>query len=239
MTEICEFHNRDGMFSAALSLIQDRARTASWDKAYFRCFLSGGNTPKTLYARLAQDGIGVGWEKVMLFWGDERFVPPDHPDSNYLMVKKNLLDKINIPASQVFPMATHFPDPATAAADYEQKLRGNFAVSLSPEGFPEADLVLLGMGPDGHTASLFPGHQTLDEKAKWVLPVLPPVRVEPAVSRLTLSLPVINTAANVLFLITGEEKIALAKKIISGNTEEDLPAARICPSGSLSYFLAV
>ena len=194
--------------------------------------LSGGSTPKHLYSLLASPDYKnrIPWENVQLFWGDERCVPPDHPDSNFRMVQEALLSKIKIPAANIHRMAGE-REPQAAAADYEQELQKFF--NLQRGGLPRFDLILLGIGEDGHTASLFPGSDAINETQRWV--------VTPFVAtlnshRLSLSLPVLNNAANVWFLVTGAGKADVVKQAFSGSS--DLPAARIQPvDGKLAWFI--
>lgn len=171
-----------------------------------RCLLalSGGQTPRRLYGLLATTYRAViSWRKVHLFWGDERYVSPEDPHSNFRMAKEALLDHIPIPHDHVHPMPTLLPEPEEAAKEYEQTIMAYFA-----SRWPRFDLVLLGMGLDGHIASLFPRHPALEEEAKVVCAV----RVEGTPPRrLTLSLPAINQAANIHFLVTGREKAPAVK----------------------------
>ena len=134
----------------------------------FTVALSGGSTPRSLFSLLATTFRDqLPWDKMFFFWGDERHVPPDHPESNYRMAYEALLSKVPVPAENVFRVPAEIPDANQAAADYEQTLRKFF--QLSPGAFPRFDLILLGMGPDGHTASLFPGTSALQEKSRLVV----------------------------------------------------------------------
>ncbi len=187
----------------------------------FSLALAGGSTPRTLYRLLAteyQDRIP--WAQVHLFWGDERYVPPDDPRSNYRLVRESLLDHVAIPEGNVHPMPTDRPDPDDAARAYERTLREYF-----PESWPRLDLVLLGMGPDGHTASLFPGSPALQERERWVVAVQAPI--DPP-RRLTLTLPVLNRAASVFFLVTGPEKANALRRALTGP-----PDPITCPAGAV------
>jgi 6-phosphogluconolactonase len=192
----------------------------------FTVALSGGSTPRPLYARLAADHYRrlIDWPRVHFFWGDERCVPPDHPDSNFRAAEETLLARVPVAASNIHRMNGE-GDSAEAAVNYEQELRGFFAPA--PGALPRFDLILLGIGEDGHTASLFPGTAALDEAQRWVAAVY----VEKLEShRLTLTLPVINAAAQVTFLVAGSAKGVVLRQILS-RAEVDLPAARVRPAG--------
>lgn len=191
--------------------------------------LAGGATPRRTYERLADPDRheGVPWEKVLLFFGDERCVPPDHPDSNHRMVREALLSRLALPAANVHRMAGEAADADRAAAAYEAELRD----ALGPA--PRLDLVVLGMGPDGHVASLFPGSPALGETARLAVAAearLPPVR------RITLTLPALNAARAVLFLVAGAAKAEAVAAVLAGRGPE-LPASRIQPEGELVWLL--
>ncbi|HET9000839.1 MAG TPA: 6-phosphogluconolactonase [bacterium] len=185
--------------------------------------LAGGQTPRDLYQVLATEYRDtIPWPRLHLFWGDERYVPPDDAQSNYRLVRESLLDHVPIPKENVHPMPTNLPDPNDAAAAYEQTLRER----LSPP-WPRFDLVLLGMGSDGHTASLFPGSPALAERTRWV--ATSRASVEPRV-RLTLTLPVLNRAALVFFLVAGAEKADILRRVLAGPSEPvPYPAAAVRP----------
>ncbi len=187
----------------------------------FSLALAGGNTPRILYHLLAEQlRDQVPWAKVHIFWGDERYVPPGDPQSNYRMAKETLLDHVPCPAGNVHPMPTHFSDPDVAAQDYEKTLRGYFS-----EEWPHFDLVLLGLGEEGHTASLFRGSPALEEKRRWVVAVKAPA--EPPV-RLTLTLPVLTQAANVHFLVAGSNKAQALHHVLTGSPDpKHYPAAGV------------
>lgn len=176
----------------------------------FSIGLSGGSTPHALYALLAAPEFSrrIDWQNVHVFWGDERCVPPDHPDSNYRMARETLLDHVSIPASHVYRIHGEI-EPPQAAADYEQTLRAFFGQDATPR----FDLLLLGMGDDGHTASLFPGTAALNEDRRWV--------VENHVAklntwRITLTPVVLNAADQVWFLVAGENKAATLNSVLNG-----------------------
>jgi 6-phosphogluconolactonase len=174
----------------------------------FSLVLSGGSTPRTLYRLLSsQFRDQIPWRKVHVFWGDERYVPLDDPHSNYRMARETLLDTVPCPPGNVHPMPAELSDPDTAARDYEETLRNYFS-----RDWPRFDLVLLGIGEEGHTASLFPGSPALEETKRWVVAVKVPA--EPP-RRLTLTLPALSHAANVYFLVTGSNKAQALHNILN------------------------
>jgi 6-phosphogluconolactonase len=201
----------------------------------FALALSGGSTPRSAYALLASPEFSgrVDWPRVHLFWGDERCVPPDHPESNFRMVEEALLAKIRIPPENIYRMPGE-KGPKAAAEAYEAELRKFFAVERG--GRPRFDLIFLGLGDDGHTASLFPGVAALDEADRWIAAVY----VEKFRSyRLTLTLPVLNAAAQVTFLVSGGSKAKIVGQILSSDiSSSDYPAAKVRPSdGRLTWML--
>jgi 6-phosphogluconolactonase len=204
---------------AVVRLINDSVRV----QGRFSVALAGGSTPRSLYHLLAsQFRDQIPWTKVHVFWGDERFVPPDDPQSNYRMARKALLDHVPCPAGNVHPMPTHFSEPELGAKDYEKTLRAYFS-----KEWPRFDLVLLGMGEEGHTASLFPRSSALEEKKRWVIAVKAPA--EPPL-RLTLTLPVLTHAANIHFLVAGSNKAEALHQVLTGSPDpKNYPAAGVRP----------
>lgn len=202
----------------------------------FRVALSGGSTPRAFHAVLAAPPYRdqIEWSRLEFYWGDERFVPPDDPESNYRMARETLLDQVPVEARQIHPIPTRAGDPAAVAAAYEAELRRDFA--LGPGEWPRFDLILLGMGPDGHTASLFPRTAALQERDRLVVandvPQLQAVRI-------TLTAPVINRAAAVAFLVAGTDKAdALAAVLEGARDPERLPAQLVAPTdGELSWLV--
>ena len=191
--------------------------------------LVGGTTPHGLYRLLADEG-GTGdvpWEKVQVFFGDERCVPLDHVESNYLMAQRALLDHVPVPPHHVHAMRADADDLDAAAAEYETTIRQ--IVPAEGDGVPRFDLILLGMGGDGHTASLFPHTDAPAESEKLVLAYLVPVLGR---HRMTLTLPVINAARNLIMLVTGDDKAEAVATILGEDVEatKTLPAAHVCPS---------
>jgi 6-phosphogluconolactonase len=195
-------------------------------RATGRCslVLSGGHTPRTLYGLLAsQFRERLPWEHVHVFWGDERYVPAGDPQSNYRMAKEALLDHVPCPVTNIHPMPTHFTSADLAARDYEATLRNHFLTD-----WPRFDLVLLGLGDDGHTASLFPGSPALAERTRWVVAVQQPA-VKPPL-RLTLTLPAITRAAAVFFLVAGSSKTSALHHTLAGTSDWRVyPAAAVRP----------
>lgn len=178
--------------------------------------LSGGSTPKILHEKLSTEPHRsiIPWDRVHLFWGDERFVPPDDPRSNYRMARESLIDRVPLPPENIHPVSGKGDSPEKAARIYEETLKKFFGSSSE---WPKFDLVILGIGTDGHTASLFPGSPALEERTRWA--VSAKADVEPK-DRITLTLPVINHAERVVFLAAGGTKAAVLKDLFSG---EPLP----------------
>ncbi len=187
--------------------------------------LSGGSTPKGLYTLLAGSSLSsIPWDKVYFFWGDERHVPPDHPDSNYRMTYEALLSKVPVPAGNVYRIPAEQADAEAAARAYEQTISSFFG--LREGQFPRFDLVLLGMGLDGHTASLFPATPALHEKHRLVVANW----VEKFKShRITLTLPVLNHAACVMFMVSGREKAPVLRRVLHDDSGTPLPAQMVRP----------
>ncbi|HUF09890.1 MAG TPA: 6-phosphogluconolactonase [Rhodothermales bacterium] len=194
--------------------------------------LAGGSTPRMLYGLLAADYAGeIPWQHIHLFWGDERYVPYGDSSSNYGMVRERLLRHVPIRPGNVHPMPTSFTEPQAAADAYESMLREYFAASR-----PRFDLVLLGIGSDGHTASLFPGSPAAEEQARWVMAA--DVAADPP-RRLTLTFPAINAAANVFVLAAGAAKAKAVQCALRETPDlQECPASGIRPeSGNLMWWL--
>lgn len=206
-------------------LIESSALAALESRGEFRLALSGGNTPKPVYEELARRDID--WTRVIITFGDERCVPPDDEQSNYLMACRTLLDAVPIPPENVLRMKGEL-DPAQAAAEYEADLR-----QRSPGETFRHDLILLGMGPDGHTASLFPGTPALEEKTRLVIEnYVPKVQMY----RITFTYPLIDAARHVCFLVNSQGKDAMLDEVFSGKS--DHPCAAVNPTdGRLTWML--
>jgi 6-phosphogluconolactonase len=223
------------LFQAAAEEVIRAATSAIKQGGRFTIALSGGSTPKNLYTLIAANAsTSLPWDQMFFFWGDERHVPPDDGDSNYRMAKESLLSKVAIPPANIFRIPAENPDASAAADAYEQTLRKFFAVA--PGEFPRFDLILLGIGPDGHTASLFPETAALQETsrlvvANWVEKL--------KTSRITLTLPVLNAARCVAFLVSGTDKAAVLHEVLEGDAPaEKYPSKLVQPSeGKLIWFV--
>jgi 6-phosphogluconolactonase len=201
----------------------------------FSVCLAGGSTPRRLYEMLAQAPLRdvLPWPRIHWFWGDERFVPWDHPDSNYGMVQKAMLAHVPVPPENVHGIADK-GTLAEAAAAYQQTLQSYYGGESLDPARPLFDIVLLGMGPDGHTASLFPGKPALEEKRRWVAPV-PEPGLNPHVPRVTLTYPVLESSRSIAFGAAGTDKHAMMQRVLAG--ERELPSARVRPVGELVWFI--
>ncbi len=206
--------------------------TARAAKGSFRIALSGGSTPKALYALLASDGFKsrFPWQRVSWFWGDERFVPHDHPDSNYRMAREAMLAKAPVPPENIHPIPTD-GDPEEAARRYERTLKDAYGAPTLDPAHPLFDIVLLGLGEDGHIASLLPGSEALKERRRWVCAVK---RGRPEI-RITLTYPAIESSRHMAFLVAGKAKAAVLRRLRDGDSA--LPAARLHPLRELAWFI--
>lgn len=215
--------NYETLSHTAAEMFVESAQSEVNGKGYFTIALSGGHTPQRMYELLAHKDIRdrIPWDKTYVFWGDERCVPPDHPSSNQLMVRRLLLAHVNIPQQNVFPISGSLP-PEQAAQEYETLLR-KFFTNRRP-GF---DLILLGLGENGHTASLFPGTPALDETQRWATEVYV---AEQKMHRVTLTAPFINLAKKIVFLVSGRSKALVLKEVREGPADPGrLPAQLIKP----------
>jgi 6-phosphogluconolactonase len=205
--------------------------TALAAKGRFRVALSGGSTPKMLYGLLASEEFRdrFPWQRVSWFWGDERFVPYDHPESNYRMTREAMLAEVPVPSENIYPVPTD-GEPEEAARRYERTLQEAYGAPTLDPTRPLFDIVLLGMGDDGHTASLLPGDKLLEERRRWVAAV---THGRPEV-RITMTFPVIESSRHVAFLVEGAAKAALLSAIRAGGSQ--VPAARVRPVGELIWF---
>jgi 6-phosphogluconolactonase len=201
-------------------------------KGPFRVSLSGGSTPEALYRLLASDAFSgrFPWQRVFWYWGDERFVPYDHPDSNYRMVREAMLAKAPVPPDNIYPVPVD-GSPQDAASRYERTLQQAYGGTILDPARPLFDVTLLGLGADGHTASLLPGEPVLDERQRWVAAV---AHGRPE-ARITMTYPAIDSSRRAAFLVTGREKAAIVRAIRAGNSE--VPASRIRPVGELIWFV--
>ncbi len=213
------------------------AKTSITKRGQFSMFLAGGSTPRPMYKLLATAfETTIQWDRVHLFWGDERYVPLDDPDSNFRMADEAFISAVDIPEANVHPVNVEADSVEEAASSYENTIRGT--LDTSPESdVPVCDVMLLGLGTDGHTASLFPHSPLLHEKEKLVAAVPdPPERHDHP--RITTTFPLINHARYVWFLVTGERKRSTLKSILQGTPSvEEFPAAGVQPKGDLTWCL--
>ncbi len=217
----------------AVELFVADAIQAIRKKGCFNVALSGGSTPREMHKLLANQSYcsQISWKDVRIFWVDERCVPQDDPASNYGIAKCDFIDAVPIPESQVYPIRCGSA-PRESAGDYQQILRDN--VNPKNRSIPCFDLIFLGMGTDGHTASLFPQHSVLLEKEELVASVK---GGRPNVDRISMTLPLLNQAHHIAFLVTGKEKAEIVKKVMEIRNGH-LPAQRIQPSdGKLTWLL--
>jgi 6-phosphogluconolactonase len=210
------------LFQAAAEEFSQIAAKAIRSRGRFTVALSGGSTPRGLFALLATGKFNVAWDKTLFFWSDERHVPPNDPDSNFRMANEALLSKIPVPPQNIFRIPAENKDASAAASAYEATLRSVFAVKAGE--IPRFDLILLGIGTEGHTASLFPGSPALNETqrltvANWIEKL--------HTARITFTYPLLNNAACVIFLVSGAEKADILHQILEG--PGDLPAQKVCP----------
>jgi 6-phosphogluconolactonase len=225
------FSSPELLADAVAQHIVTSAAEAVSSRGLFTLALAGGSTPRATYSRLATRDwrLKLDWQRTHVVWGDERCVPPDDPRSNYRMAKEALLDRVPIPAHQIHRIRGE-DDPEKAAGEYERELR----VLLGSEG--SLDLVLLGLGEDGHTASLFPGQAAVREKARWVVAVPSP---DATMWRITLTPALLNAARNVTFVVSGANKAARLQQVLQGPFAPDiLPAQAIRPAqGRLTWMV--
>ena len=234
--EIHRFSDTQELTRAAAELFLEVGRQAITQRNCFLAALSGGSTPKTLYSILASEDHAqqLDWSKVHFLFGDERSVPPTHADSNFAMANAMLFSPLHIPSTQIHRIRGEDP-PEAAAAHYETTLR--HLTAAVPGQWPQLDLVLLGMGDDGHTASLFPGTASLTEGTRWVVPGTSPQGTR---ARVTLTLGVINHASVVLFLVAGRNKAAVVRRVLEQRPGDPgpYPAALVRPeTGRLLWYL--
>ena len=223
------YESTEALAEAAAGEFEARAAGAIEERGRFTVVLAGGSTPRATYETLARDYAGrIDWGKVHVFFGDERTVPPDDEDSNYRMAREALLD--HVPVASVHRIQGELP-PDEAAEAYEEELRDFFG----PDGLPRFDLILLGLGGDGHTASLFPETSALEVHDRWVV-ANPVLKLE--TTRITLTVPVVNAARAVCFLVAGEDKAEALGQILGGHADpRAYPASLIQPQGGPNWML--
>jgi 6-phosphogluconolactonase len=236
--ELRVFARAEDLALAAAAEFLARARAAVAQRGRFVVALPGGSTPGRFYAHLAgwhRAGTGrIPWGRVHVFWGDERLVPPGHTDSNFRNVNEALLVQVPIPQGNVHRIRTEGRSPAGAAALYDQEIRTFFKLPVGR--LPRFDLVVLGLGADGHTASLFPRSEALAEESRLVVA---PMVAKLGTHRITVTLPVLNNARAIMFLVSGEQKSeALARALHGGAGGEALPARLVRPrDGTLLWLV--
>ncbi len=217
------FDTRREAFEFLCRRFRELSRKYIAKNGFFAAALSGGKTPVDLYVELGREADAVPWESVHLFLVDERFVPVTDKESNYRMIKESLLDAVPIPAANVHPIRTDTGDPVVSARLYEQELIGFFG--CDPGVVPALHFVLLGLGEEGHTASLFPGIDWRSEDKDLVRAVEP---VAERLPRVTLTLRAINNGRHVFFLVTGERKAAVVRRMVI-DEDQSIPAIRVSP----------
>jgi 6-phosphogluconolactonase len=226
--ELVVFPDLEALSRDAAARVLGAAREAIAARKRFSLVLSGGKTPRRLYELLAASDLP--WEQTHVFWGDERCVPRDDAASNYRLARESLLSRISIPSANVHPMPCDPENVSAGAAAYDAELRGFFRGSEAA-----FDLVLLGLGADGHTASLFPGEKTLEERVRWVLPTLG-LHATPPVPRLTLTLPALGAARFALLLAAGPDKKPFVDAAARGDSS--FPAGRVRPRNGACWLWA-
>lgn len=234
MTKIQSYPTVANLNDAVVTAIVDKASAAIRQHGGFHIALAGGGTPKGIYELMATEPYRqqLPWSSIHIYFGDERCVPADHPDSNYRMAKQALLDKVPLPEGNIHPIKIDLNNIPNSAERYEAELKETVPVK---EGVPVFDLVLLGIGDDGHTASLFPGTDIVEETGKWVAAVY--VQKFNA-WRISLTYPVINAAANVFVIAAGSGKQHILKQVLASEPiGEPYPIQRVRPSGELVWYI--
>jgi 6-phosphogluconolactonase len=241
------FPDLQALSSAAAEEIVAIARASVEARGRFTIALAGGSTPRRTYELLATEyRDAIAWDQIVVVFGDERFVPADDPRNNYRMAREVLLDRVPIPREGVHPVATDTRSVEEAAALYDETLRQALGdttperATMGGSAMREStvDLALLGVGPDGHTASLFPGSPVLDASTRWAVPVEAPTHIEPAVPRVTTTLPFLDAARTVMFLVAGADKRVVIGEILSGaDSARRYPAALVAPRGRTLWMI--
>lgn len=224
------FPSRDSLTSFMMERWGEISSRAVKRKGRADVALSGGRTPVDVYRKVAEMGRTIPWDKIHIFLADERFVPPDHEDSNYRMIRDTIISRVTIPEENVHAIPTDGCDPETSARQYEEAIR---FFRLDAGQYPSFDLIVLGLGVDGHTASLFPGNNAVHETARLAAAVR---RNDGSHDRITLTIPVLNSAAHLIFLVTGEEKAAILRRVVE-TRDISLPAALVDPGRGDVLFL--
>jgi 6-phosphogluconolactonase len=221
--------NREELIARSLSVVRSKIQAAIAERGICTIALAGGSTPEPLYQAIATQDLP--WEKIHVFWGDERYVPDNHPDSNQKMARLAWLDQVNIPATNIHPMPTGSADPAADALTHQTELQQFFQVSDGK--FPAIDIILLGIGDDAHTASLFPHTAALEVRDALVT-----VGNKDGQPRITFTVPLINHARCVIFIVAGtSKKPALAQIFAPAADEMAYPSRLIQPTGEVLWLL--
>jgi len=248
-TLVQQFTNLEYASIAAVDQIINIANSAVLEKGFCTIVLAGGQTPKQTYELLSDPSKAnqMPWQQSHFFWSDERWVSSSHSDSNFSMAHKALFSRVHIPPENIHQIPTGHQDPETGAELYEKHLRNFFhslplteTIKISENiAFPSFDLVLLGMGTDGHTASLFPGSNFLQEEKKWVTAVKGKTG-SPPVPRITLTLPVLNQAKNILFLLSGNKKRKILDTFLDKTEKSKIvyPVVHVKPRNNLIWIVA-
>lgn len=230
--EILIFSNSDAIADFAVKKWRDISTQSVECQGVFAAALSGGRTPLDFYERLSTYRGTLPWDRTHIFFADERYVPPDDKDSNYNLIQQHLIRKIDIPPQNVHPVSPEQDTLEHSATRYEKDIRGFFGIR--GDAFPAFDLTMLGIGEDGHTASLFPGTAALHESRRLAIPIIADRFPQ---ERISLSLPVLNNAKNILFLVSGGKKAKVMREILE-DEDTALPAALVQPSkGSVVLLL--
>jgi 6-phosphogluconolactonase len=226
----------EALSHAAAELFVEAAKLGIGQLGSFRGALSGGTTPQRLYELLGSSDYSdrIAWGNIHLFQVDERCVPPDHPESNFRMIREAMLEPGRVPRGIVHRIPGERPDPAEAASEYAIEI--GRVIQPQAGTFPRFDLIFLGLGADGHTASLFPGSAVLEERTRWVCPSLPP---QQGYGRITMTFPVLNAAAHVVFVVAGPEKAEILRTVLDGPCDANrLPVQAVQPAnGRVSWYI--
>ena len=221
--KVCIFKNSKVVADFAIKRWREISLQSIANRGFFAVALSGGETPVYFYKRLSSYNGTLPWDRTHIFWADERYIPPDNNDSNYYLIKEHLLKSIHIPEKNIHPVPTQEETLDRSAKKYEEDIRRFFA--LGDDTFPEFDLIMLGIGEDGHTASLFPGTLSIQEQKRLAIPVITERFPK---ERISLTLTVINNAKNIIFLVNGVHKASIVKEILEDKKSAH-PAALVEP----------
>ncbi len=228
--EILVFDNIEQIIDHAVEKWTEVAEEAVKERGYFTAALSGGRTPVMLHEALSKRK-GLPWDRTHIFIVDERFVPFDHEDSNYLMIRNTLLKHVRIPSENIHPVQTENSTPVLSAEKYEKEMLSFF--NTSENEFPQFDLIFLGIGEDGHTASLFPETEGINDPYRLTMPV---AKNHLKYERISITMPVINNARHVFFMVTGAQKAQIVREVLEDR--KDYPASLVQPTnGELTFLL--